>query len=113
VELGRQRIDRTRELGVRPQLLSLGREVMVGLCALKLCLAFWPIMTNVDRKIASSDTIRFSLGHGSDSTKSIQHAKTTMWMYTNGMDPANAVIESAMRSWTFAARRAACSMTTG
>jgi hypothetical protein len=28
---------------------------------------FWPIMTNVDRKIASSDTI--SIGHGLDSMK--------------------------------------------
>ena len=39
MELGRQRANRTRELGVRPQLLSLGREVMVGLGAVKLCLA--------------------------------------------------------------------------
>ena len=70
-------------------------------------------MTNVDRKIASSDTMSVSLGHGSDSRKSIQQAKATMWMYTNGIDPANVVIASATRSWTFAARRAACSTTTG
>jgi hypothetical protein len=36
---------------------------------------FWPIMTDADKKIASSETINVSLGHGSDSTTSIQHAK--------------------------------------
>ena len=39
MELGRQRVDRTGELGVRPQLLCLGREVVVGLGALELRLA--------------------------------------------------------------------------
>jgi len=33
---------------------------------------FWPIMTNVDRKIASSDTISVSVGHGLASMNSIQ-----------------------------------------
>jgi hypothetical protein len=32
-------------------------------------------MTNVERKIASSETINVSIGHGLDSMKSIQTAK--------------------------------------
>ena len=63
---------------------------------------FWPIMTNVDRKIASSETIRVSLGHGSDSTSSIQHANAAAWRYTNGIEPANPVMASATRSWASA-----------
>jgi hypothetical protein len=39
MDLGRQRVDLTREVGVRAQFLSLGREVVVGLGALELCLA--------------------------------------------------------------------------
>ena len=31
-----------------------------------------------------------------------------MWMYTNAIDPANSVIRSAMRFWTFAARSRSC-----
>ncbi len=31
-----------------------------------------------------------------------------MWMYTNAIDPANNVIRSAMRFWTFAARSRSC-----
>ena len=37
----------------------------------------WPIITKVDRKIASSDTKRVNLGHGSFSKKIIQTAKRT------------------------------------
>src|SRR6478672_7162842 len=70
-------------------------------------------MTNVDRKIASSETMSVSFGHGSDSTNNIQSAKTTAWMYTNGIEPANEVIASAIRSWTSAARRLVWSTTTG
>jgi hypothetical protein len=42
--------------------------------------AYWfcPIMTNVDRKIASSDTISVSGGHSLDSMNSIQTVNTTM-----------------------------------
>ena len=38
---------------------------------------FWPIITKVDKKIASSDTIRVSVGQGLDSTNSIQTANIT------------------------------------
>ena len=42
VELGRQPMDLTGELGVQPQLLFLGREVMIRLGALELGLAVLP-----------------------------------------------------------------------
>ena len=41
---------------------------------------FCPIITNVDRKIASSDTTSVSFGHGLGSTNTIQTAKATAWM---------------------------------
>jgi hypothetical protein len=37
-------------------------------------------MTNVERKIASSETIRVSFGHGFGSTNSIQSVKPTAWI---------------------------------
>jgi hypothetical protein len=36
-------------------------------------------MTKVDRKIASSDTISVSVGHGLDSMNSIQIVNSAMW----------------------------------
>ena len=36
--------------------------------------------TDVDRKIASSDTTSVSFGHGLDSTNNIHTAKATAWM---------------------------------
>src|SRR6478672_22138 len=70
-------------------------------------------MTNVDRKIASSDTIRVSVGHGLFSKTSIHVANRTTWRYTKFIEPANAVIWSAIRSCTSAARFWNCVTTTG
>src|SRR5690349_9390190 len=70
-------------------------------------------MTNVERKIASNDTISVSFGHGFFSIKIIQIANPTAWMYTNFIEPANAVIASATRSWMSAYRRSLCSTITG
>ena len=39
---------------------------------------FWPIITNVDRKIASSETTSVSVGHGLFSKNSIHSANSTM-----------------------------------
>jgi hypothetical protein len=60
-------------------------------------------MTKVDRKMASSETINVNVGHGLPSKTSIQRAKAAAWRYTNGMEPANAVMRSARRSWTLSA----------
>ena len=38
--------------------------VAVGLRLLDTSWRFWPIMTNVERKIASSETASVSVGHG-------------------------------------------------
>jgi hypothetical protein len=46
------------------------------------------IITNVDRKIASRDTIRVRVGHGLFSMNSIQIVNSAMWRYTNCIDPA-------------------------
>jgi hypothetical protein len=39
-------------------------EVMVGLACWNKACRFCPIITDVDRRIASTDTIRVSMGHG-------------------------------------------------
>ncbi len=39
---------------------------------------FWPIMTNVERKIASSETTRVRVGDGPASTSSIQTANVVI-----------------------------------
>jgi hypothetical protein len=41
-----------------------------------------PVEVQVDKKIASRETIRVSLGHGSFSSKTIQTAKIATWMQT-------------------------------
>ena len=101
------------ELGVRPQLPCFGREVVVGLGSLELRLA---VLADHDERRQEDRLERDDQGQprpriGFDE----QHpdASAAAWMYTNGMEPANAVIASATRSWTSAARRAACSTTTG
>ena len=53
------------------------------------------------------------LGQGSDSMTSIQTAKITTWTYTNGIEPAYAVMRSAIRDWIWAARSACCVRTLG
>jgi hypothetical protein len=74
VDLERQGVDGAGELGVGPQFGLLGDEVVVGLGLLEGTLAVL-----ADRKIASSETTSVSLGHGSDSTRSIHTANTTAW----------------------------------
>jgi len=88
-------------------------EVVIGLGLLKVACRFCPMSTNVDRKIASRETQRVSVGQGLASRKIIQRAKPAAWTYMNGMDPANAVMASAIRNWTSAARCACCAVTTG
>jgi hypothetical protein len=61
-------------------------------------------MTNVDRKMASSDTIRVNVGHGLFSMTNIQNAKSATCRYTNPIEPANRVIRSAILSCASAAR---------
>jgi hypothetical protein len=39
-------------------------EVVIGLGLLEFRLLFCPIIANVDRKIASSDTMSVNVGHG-------------------------------------------------
>src|SRR5690242_17030965 len=41
---------------------------------------FWPIITKVDKKIASRETTRVSVGHGDRSRNSIQTANNMAWM---------------------------------
>ena len=69
---------------------------------------FWLIITNVDRKIASSETIIVSSPYGYDSTPSpIQPANQMMWRYTNVIEPAKRVIASASRFPNSSARSSA------
>ena len=75
VQLGREPVDLAGQLGVGLELQFLLSEVVIRL--LELRLPFWPIMTNVDKKIASSDTISVSVGHGLDSMNSIQTVNST------------------------------------
>ena len=51
----------------------------LALACWKAAARFWPIITKVDRKIASSDTTRVSVGQGLLSKTSIHAAKSTMW----------------------------------
>ena len=73
-------MDLAGDLGVGLEFQLLLVEVAVGLGLLEVACRFWPIMTKVDRKIASSDTISVSVGHGLDSMNSIQTVNSTMWM---------------------------------
>ena len=69
-----------------------------ALACWKAAWRFWPIITNVDRKIASSETTRVNVGQGFFSNTNIQTANNTAWIQTKFIDPANAVIRSARRS---------------
>jgi hypothetical protein len=71
-------------------------------------------ITNVDRKIASSDTIIVSSPKGYCSTlKPIHAANQTTWMYTNCIEPANRVIWSATRFSRLCRRCSACLSSAG
>src|SRR6476661_4622438 len=61
-------------------------------------------MTNVERKIASNDTINVRVGQGLRSKTSIHNAKIAACRYTKFMEPANDVILSAIRSCVSLAR---------
>ena len=75
---------------------------------------FWLIITNVDRKIASSETIIVNSPNGYFSTpRPIHSPNHRMWMYTNVIDPENRVIWSAMRFWTSFARSSWCFISAG
>jgi hypothetical protein len=52
---------------------------MIRLGLLEGRLPVLAIMKNVDRKIAPSDTISVSIGHGLGSMNSIQMVNITMW----------------------------------
>jgi hypothetical protein len=78
VQLGSVRMDLASELRVGFELQLLFVEVVIRLGLLEVRLPVLPIMTNVDRKIASSDTISVSVGHGLCSMNRIQTANTTM-----------------------------------
>ncbi len=60
VELERQLVDGTSQVGVQPELLFL-REVVIGPSLLDTAWRFCPIITNAERKVASRDTT--SVGH--------------------------------------------------
>jgi hypothetical protein len=74
VEFLCKHIDLASELNVGRQLQFLNLEVMVGLGLLKSSLTVWPMITKVDKKIASSDTTRVKVGHELRSRSSIQTA---------------------------------------
>jgi hypothetical protein len=68
-------VDHAGEVGVRDEKRVHVLVVVVGFRLLQGRLAACPIMTNVERKIASSETIRVSVGHGLLSSTSIQNGK--------------------------------------
>jgi hypothetical protein len=72
VDLRGELVDGPRDIGVRVELLLRRVEVVVGLGLLEGRLAVWPIITKVDRKMASSDTMSVSVGQGLASMNSIQ-----------------------------------------
>ena len=61
----------------------------------------WLIITNVDRKIASSETIIVSSPNGYSRRQADPPANQMTWRYTNVIEPAKRVIASAIRFWTF------------
>ena len=75
VDLSGQLVDHASEVGVLDEEPIHLLVVAVGLGLLECPCRFCPIMTNVDRKIASSETMSVSVGHGLLSSTSIQHAK--------------------------------------
>src|ERR1700733_6947155 len=75
---------------------------------------FWLIITKVDRKIASSETIIVTRPKGYFPTPSpIHSANHKTWMYTKVIDPANAVILSETLFWTSWARSCECFTSAG
>ena len=66
---------------------------------------FWLIITNVERKIASSETIIVSRPKGYDSTPSaIQSVNQMTCIQTNVIEPLNLVMRSASRLLKLVAR---------
>src|SRR5205085_4632906 len=57
--------------------------------------------------------MRVRVGHGLASNTTIHTANAAAWMYTNGMEPANVVMASAILSWTLSARCASIAAVTG
>jgi hypothetical protein len=114
VNLGGELVNDPGQLGVGVQLQLTGDEVVVGLGLLEGGCRFCPIITKVDKKIASRETMSVRVGQGLLSNTSIHTAKTTPCRYTNLIEPAKAVIASATRSWSLpdlrsaTARKAGC-----
>ena len=77
MQLGGERMDRASQFRVGLEFQLLFVEVVICFGLLEDRLPVLPIMTNVDRKIASSDTISVSIGHGSGSMTSIQMPNST------------------------------------
>jgi hypothetical protein len=73
-------IDLASQPRVGLELQFLFGEVVIRLGCWKSDCRFWPIMTNVDRRIASSDTISVSVGHGLCWMNSIHTVNSTMWI---------------------------------
>jgi hypothetical protein len=70
-------LDGAGEAGVGVQFLFVVDEVVVGFGSLDFGLPVLPIITTVDRKIASRDTKRVRVGHGLFSNTIIQTANNT------------------------------------
>jgi hypothetical protein len=79
VNLSGQFGDHLGEFGVALEFQLVGDEVMVSFRLLKAAWRFCPIMTNVDRKMASSETTKVSVGQGLFSTRSIQTTNARIW----------------------------------
>jgi hypothetical protein len=61
-------------------------------------------MTNVERKMASSETISLSVGPGLFSEHQLPDAEDHGMVQTNGIEPASRVIASATRAAAHAPR---------
>ena len=72
-----QMIDRPGQLGVDVQFLFLSEKVVICLAPWNSACRFWPIITKVDKKIASSDTTRVSVGQGLRSSTIIHTVNAT------------------------------------
>ena len=71
-------MDLPGQVGVGLEFQLLSDEIVIGLCCWNAACRFCPIMTNVDRKIASSDTISVKVGHGLDSMNNIHTVNSAM-----------------------------------
>src|ERR1035437_4853212 len=92
---------------------SLATKPWWGLACWKEACRFCPIITKVDRKIASRETMSVRVGQGLFSNTSIHTTKTPACRYTNLIEPAKAVIVSATRSWSLAERCSATARNAG